>query len=71
MKHTVKLPEAVFFEFALEGFPVDPQQFRGPVFVPLLSIQYLDNMFTFELFERLPVRMGWRLIGKGRGGDQG
>jgi hypothetical protein len=57
------LAEAVFFEFALKGFPVDSQQFGGAVFVTLLGIQHFEDMFPFELFERFPVVLGWRLVG--------
>ena len=57
------LAEAVFFEFALEGFPVDAQEFRGAVFVALLGIEDFEDVFPFELSECFPVRVGWRLVG--------
>ena len=59
----MRLAEAVFFEFALEGFPVDAQEFRCAVFVALLGIEDFEYVFPFELSECFPVWMGWRLVG--------
>ena len=59
----LRLAEAVFFEFALESFPVDAQEFRSAVFIALLCIEDFEDVFPFELSECFPVWVGWRLVG--------